>query len=178
MLSEEDQKRIKVFLTKMFQVRQWTHLQDTKQMDTSIPLIQGTTDTGRAFACHYFDAYGIKLTKNVTQMCLSNGIEHLVLVLGKCARTPPQTWMKESGLTFEIFLPYQVSYDPLAHPLQPTFAPLTMTQKREWMESFGFTESSIPKMLRDDVVRRYYNWSPGTLVKVTSASSISYRLVE
>lgn len=174
-----DEKIIHKHLLLMLKTRQWLIDEQTPgNFPQKNTLFGGTTDTRKKFACLQFNSFGVKPTKMIAQICHSTGTKHLVLVLNKIARAPSQTWLRQQGIEFEIFLPHELMYNPLHHPLQPKFIRLTAKQKNAFLSHYGLDSSCLPKFVRKDMMVRYHLWPPGTLIKVVFPSSISHRLVQ
>lgn len=178
-MDAEDEKVMRRHLIDMFNTRKWSVSERPPPLfPAENTLFSGTTDQGKNFVCLRFDSFGVKPTERIIQYSFTIGIEHLVLVLGKLARAPAQLKLKEKNIDFEMFIYSELMYNPMNHPLQPTFLPLDSKQKAQFMDHYGLKDSSIAKFVRKDMVVRYHFWPPGTLVKIVFPSSVSYRLVQ
>lgn len=162
----------------MFKTRKWEIFEKPFALfPVEKILFCGSTDDGKRFICLRFENFGVKPTKLIAQMCSTTGVHHLVLILDKPTRAPSQQLMTNKNITFESFLPHELLYNPMNHPLQPQYEPYDEKQKVAFFQHYGLKEESIPKMSTTDVVARYHYWIPGTLVKVISPSSVGFRLV-
>merc|ERR1711966_639587 len=82
-----------------------------------------------------------------------------------------------------VFDSKELWFDYSTHTLVPRHEALTKTEANAVLSSYHLTREQLPKLLTRDPIVRFYNWSEGTVVKVTKIFGgvvepyVSYRVV-
>lgn len=73
----------------------------------------------------------------------------------------------------EVFFEYELLMNIIDHELQPKFELLSNDEKDTKLREYDLILSNIPRMLKTDVIARYYNAKPGDIFRIIRPSAYS-----
>lgn len=79
--------------------------------------------------------------------------------------------------TIEFFTESELIFDIMEHELMPHYRVLSKEEKEALHKRYATDDSSIPRMLSNDPVAKYYGLSPGMILQVQHQGKLSYRII-
>tara|TARA_B100000524_G_C23650481_1_gene369975 strand:- start:1207 stop:1791 length:585 start_codon:yes stop_codon:yes gene_type:complete len=122
----------------------------------------------------------IKKVQNLEQFCANAGDNKKIIVGNFALKAYKQFLEKYNNI--EIFFKQELLINIIEHELQPKFILLSEEEKKKKMEEYNLKQGNLQKMLKTDVIARYYNAKVGDIFRIIrpsfySGEGYTYRIV-
>lgn len=155
-------------LQEMLNDRGYTRIQAINKHGDGYVMLCVAQKPGGAVLCFLsLDAKtGVKTIRAVEAELLRHGTSHAILISRDGCTSFSMKEMNDSRTTIETFKKTDLSFNVSKHVLVPAHRALSPDEKRELLSRLRLKAGDLPRMKASDPVARYYNFTPGTVVRI------------